>query len=173
MKVSLLSLFLGAIVSVLAQTPSPPPPSVSSPALVNHASTAVMHNGKQKMLVFGGRSANGLSNQAWLLTANYPHEWHWESVTSGGSIPSPRSHHSLVSSPAGDVAVLYGGRGADGVDSSDIYLWQNNMWQLVQAGTCPVTSCARSGHTAVLFEGCFPSLGDTTCTICTLLILSD
>ncbi|HMA47523.1 MAG TPA: kelch repeat-containing protein, partial [Frankiaceae bacterium] len=104
---------------------------------------------RDRMLVFGGTTPAGPSNETWALSLGAVPAW--TRVATGGAAPAPRAFQSAVYDPAGDALVVFGGFGGDSTQSC-----LGDVWRLdLAAGTwAPVTTTGpapapRDGHVAV------------------------
>jgi hypothetical protein len=89
------------------------------------------------VLVFGGQLQDGTaSDELWRWSGT-----DWSRVEASGPVPGPRSMHVMAFDTERGVAVLHGGRGADG-PRGDTWEWTGMQWRTF--GTDEVA--ARSSH---------------------------
>ena len=81
---------------------------------------------RARMLVFGGRTANGPSNNVWELSLTGPPQW--TLITPLGTPPMPRFAHTMVYDSARDRLLVFGGTN-DGVSAL------SDLWELTLSGT--------------------------------------
>ena len=86
---------------------------------------------RDRMVVFGGSTATGVTNDVWALSLSGPPAWTALSPT--GTAPSARSGHSGIYDPIRDRMVVFGGG-----STSDV-------WALSLAGTPSWTTLATAG----------------------------
>jgi len=140
---------------------------VSGPAPDARSFFAAAHDPvRDVVVVFGGESADGLSDETW--------EWDgraWRRFE--GSAPGARAAPSLTWDPAGARVVLHGGNGPESGPGADTWAWDGDAWtELADTGPAPARWPAAmasgvegqllvyGGH-QVADEALPPALGDT------------
>jgi hypothetical protein len=108
---------------------------IPPPALWLHST--IYDANQDRLIVFGGESSKGRSNDVWVLgLAGSPR---WSKAACGGVKPSPRSMQCSVYDPVNDRMIVFGGY--DGTyqnDVSALYLSPTPVWASVAvAGTPP------------------------------------
>jgi hypothetical protein len=100
------------------------------------------------MIVFGGGTDSGLSNEVWALELSP--SLTWVPLTVAGTPPAARSYHCAVYDPTGDRVVVFGGSstGASYTDDAwELAMDPSPTWApLAQTGARPYP---RSGHSGV------------------------
>lgn len=84
-------------------TPSGTPPSPRREVL------SVYDTARNRMIVFGGQSASGYTNDTFALYLTPGSEYWSQIAATSPATPSPRTHGTLIVDEANDRAILYGG----------------------------------------------------------------
>ncbi len=106
---------------------------------------------RDRVLVFGGETPEGLTNQLWELRLSPTPQWILLAPT--GTPPSPRSYTSMIYDPIRDRMVLFGGFKGGSIPqyTNDIYFLElggaNPNW--VYSGANNPYPDIRAGHSAV------------------------
>jgi hypothetical protein len=98
---------------VLSTSGSPPPPRQGH---------AMVYDGpNDRMIVFGGETATGLSNEVWELEFGPPAPLRWTKFTPVGTPPPPRARPSVIFDSMRGHLVVFGG-GDDGGKFNDSWI---------------------------------------------------
>ncbi|HEV8481800.1 MAG TPA: kelch repeat-containing protein [Candidatus Eisenbacteria bacterium] len=116
---------------------------IPPPALWLHST--IYDVNQDRLIVFGGQSSKGKSNDVWMLTlAGSPR---WSKAAATGFAPTPRSMQLCVYDPVRDRMIVFGGYdGAYKNDVNSLYLSPNPVWaQMPVKGTPPAPRAWSSG----------------------------
>ncbi len=80
------------------------------------------------LLVFGGRDAGGVKNDAWLLSGVGGGSPQWQAVTTAGVAPKARENAEMVYAPSLDRLILYGGFDTTGLPASERGLMSGDVY---------------------------------------------
>ncbi|GEM_PF-2962718 len=131
------------------------PSGTAPPARYGHG--AVYDASGDRMIVFGGdNGALGVLDDVWALSLDTPGAEAWDSLAPSGVSPDARALCLAVYDGAGDRMIVFGGRGAQGLDPPQFEdLWALNLpssgspsWEALSPGGTGPT--ARSGLFGVL-----------------------
>ena len=108
---------------------------IPPPALWIHST--IYDANQDRLIVFGGESSKGRSNDVWIL--GLTGGLHWSKAVCSGPKPTARSMQSAVYDPVNDRMIVFGGYdGAYKNDVTALYLSPNPVWASVAiAGTPP------------------------------------
>jgi N-acetylneuraminic acid mutarotase len=90
-----------------------------------------------RLVMFGGYTGKEPRNDTW---AYDPVANTWAGLAPSGTLPSPRSGHSMVYDPVTHLLIMFGGRYKEGVGLDDIWAYAaaTNTWtELKPSGTLP------------------------------------
>ncbi|HUK62863.1 MAG TPA: kelch repeat-containing protein, partial [Dongiaceae bacterium] len=112
-----------------------------------HFQAAVCDSDDQCMIVFGGQTATGPRNDAWVL--DLASTENWTPLPTAGTLPSARMGGSVTFDDAGRRILMFGGTTGVAVlgDTWELDLTPDPTWQRIGAQAGPTL---RSGHAAVL-----------------------
>jgi hypothetical protein len=108
---------------------------IPPPALWLHST--IYDVNQDRLIVFGGESSSGRSNDVWAL--DLTGSPHWTKPAPAGNGPTARSRQSTIYDPVNDRMIVFGGYdGAYENDISVLYLSPDPVWgQVTVAGTPP------------------------------------
>src|SRR5262249_3212775 len=96
---------------------------------------------RSQIVMFGGRNANGPSQDTWAFGANQQ----WTTLCSGTCTPpSARSEHAMAFDPVRKVIVMFGGKDSGGKLLGDTWEWDGMQWHAMSPSS--QLPPARSGH---------------------------
>ncbi|MBK8975672.1 MAG: hypothetical protein IPM29_07085 [Planctomycetes bacterium] len=102
---------------------------------------------RHEVVLFGGRKSNGVGvpptyyNDTWVWNGSA-----WTRVVTGGSVPSPRSHHAMAYDPTRGRIVLFGGLDANGQWLGDTWEYSAGVWRDVTPPVAASMPRPRGGH---------------------------
>lgn len=130
-------------------TKAVPAPRTDHAAVLWHVDSS-----EERMLVFGGSTAQGASSELWSLdcTSGAPSEWEWSKELHwiDGPTPAPRTSHAAAIAGSGASASLVICGGQDGSLGSGVVAIVADAWVLH-----PLGSPSRTWH-RLAWEGTFP-----------------
>lgn len=117
-----------------------------TPPSPRRAGSAIYDIANQRMIIFGGITDSGLTNEVWAL--NFQGTPTWMQLFPTGIAPSPRCLHSAIYDQQNQRMIIFGGENETNVFNEVWALNLNNLtWQQLQPqGTQPAS---RLQHTAI------------------------
>jgi hypothetical protein len=120
------------------RTMSPRPTTSTNEPAPRYAQSAILDTLRHRMLMFGGSTANGVSDELWALPLEGTMAW--QALPSGATAAPLRTGHEAVLDPVGDRMVVFGGSDGTGpMNGVWVYpLSGNGTWSsLSVVGTPP------------------------------------
>ncbi len=104
-------------------------PAGTAPSARVHPALAQADKIVSGLLMFGGRDAGGVKNDAWLLSGAGGGSPQWQTVTTAGAAPKARENAEMVFAPALDRVLLFGGFDTTGLPASERGLMPGDLYQ--------------------------------------------
>ncbi len=104
-------------------------PAGTAPSARVHPALAQADKVVPGLLMFGGRDAGGVRNDAWLLSGVGGGSPQWQAVTTAGAAPKARENAEMVFAPSLDRVILYGGFDTTGLPASERGLMPGDLYQ--------------------------------------------
>ncbi|KAL1521410.1 hypothetical protein AB1Y20_021074 [Prymnesium parvum] len=139
-----------------------------SPRAAHGCCSLPSDGGAQRMVVIGGRTTTGRSNDTWVLEYDGKGNGVWQQPQIAGNPPCRRSFHSctaIVTDASHPVVCVFGGLDASANHLNDLHLLCVPLWEwvpIVHSATAPsprgsALLCRKpsssSGHSLLLFGG--------------------
>ncbi|MCC6866684.1 MAG: T9SS type A sorting domain-containing protein [Ignavibacteria bacterium] len=105
-----------------------------------------------RMVVYGGRNATGLSNEMWSLNLN-DNSW-VRIIHSGGQGPAARYTHNAYYDPTNNTMIIWSGQGEGGILYNDVWLFSfaASQWNMIWADSNVSWAPLKRYGTASVFE---------------------